>query len=113
VIGDLTVLSLETRKEIVDRLNWTKYIGWSYEQEIRLWGSRAEADPETGLYFVDFGPALQLKEVIVGAKCRVTKQEIESALEGYQDVMITKVCPNPRRFEMIIDDRGFDQPRQT
>jgi hypothetical protein len=46
--------------------------------------------------------------VIAGAKCSLTKQEIETALDGYAGVTITKLRQNPRKFEMIVDERGFD-----
>lgn len=108
IIGDLAALPQKAQLAIIDRLTWAKYKGWSYEKEVRAKAHREEKDPETCLYFVDFDETLTLREVIAGAKSTVTKQEIDSALEGYSGVTITKLRPNPKKFEMIVDGRGFN-----
>lgn len=83
VIADLKTLSQTQQLAIVDRLNWAKYKGWSYEKEVRARASREELDAETGLYFAKFEDNLLLREVIVGSRCVVPREEIDAALEGY------------------------------
>jgi len=40
VIGSLLELSQKEQGDMFNRLSWTKYKGWSYEREVRLWGQR-------------------------------------------------------------------------
>ena len=47
----------------------TKFKEWEYEREWRLFAGLKERDAATGLYFVDFGPDLELGEIIVGINC--------------------------------------------
>ncbi len=108
LVGDLGACSTEERVRILDRLEWCKYEGWSYEEEVRVGASRAEIDEETGMYFVNFDEHLKLKEVIAGARFPMSKRPIEDALSGYEDVKIAKAVASPERFEIIIDERGFD-----
>jgi hypothetical protein len=58
----------------------TKYVHWRYEEEERLFTRLEEKDPNEGLYFHDFGPALNLVRIIVGAESKVTRADIASAL---------------------------------
>jgi uncharacterized protein (DUF433 family) len=83
-------------------------VGWGYEEEIRVHGSREEIDEETGPYFVSFGEHLVLQEVIIGARFKLSKQPIEDALQGYSDVKIVKLRTSTTKFEIVVDERGFD-----
>lgn len=47
----------------------TKYECWSYEQELRAFVKLTDPPDEKGFYWLDFGPHLELKEVIIGAVC--------------------------------------------
>jgi len=104
VIGSLSGHNL---KPLLEQLKWTKYAGWAYEKEFRAW-DEARKDPETGLSFVAFDADLVLKEVIAGPKCAVTKQEIDDALQGYVDIKVAKVRSDPKTFELMIDEYGFE-----
>lgn len=109
LVGNLRAISRKRKVRLVNRLNWAKYEGWCYEQEVRVKGSRAEVDEETRQYFVNFSERLKLKEVIAGARFPWSKKPIEDALEGYsEDVKIVKARPSSTRFEIIVDERGFD-----
>jgi hypothetical protein len=99
-----------------ERLKWTKYIGWAYENEFRAWEDASKEkvvvkDEKTGserhLSFVGFDADLVLKEVIAGANCTVTKQQIADALQGYGDIRIAKLRADPKTFELIVDEDGF------
>lgn len=94
---------------ILSKLFATKYVGWSYEQEVRVHGSREEIDEETGLYFIFFAETLRLKEVIAGVRFPMSRQVIENALQGYSgEVKIVKAGMAANRFEVVIDKHGFD-----
>ncbi len=103
IIGNLEELSGKAKEDIIQRLNWTKYKGWSYEREHRSWAGRTEKDPDTGLYFVQFSETLMLREVLLGERCTVTRQEIRSALRENTDVKISKLCHHPTKFKMEVE----------
>lgn len=102
----------DTSKELL-RIAWhrssTKCRCWSYEQEVRVFTLQKEMDEETGMYFVDFGENLRLKEVIAGVKFTMSKRPIEEALKGYpEDVKIVKTVRSAKGFGIILDEHGFD-----
>ena len=77
-------------KEIVKKWLWTKYKGWSYEEEVRQYVNLEEEvrDPATGFYFHLFDDVVKLREVITGPLCHdenVTK--IEEAVEGFGEAI--------------------------
>jgi hypothetical protein len=47
----------------------TKFKQWEYENEWRVFANLDDRDAKTGLYYVDFGPNVVLREIIVGARC--------------------------------------------
>jgi hypothetical protein len=113
VIGSLTGLSTENEivtegTRLLNKLFETKYVGWQYESEYRVNGSREDRDEETGFYFVPFGDELILKEVIAGARYRMSKKPIEDALKGYSEAVdIKKAAISSTQFEIVIDGNGF------
>ena len=64
------------------KLMATKYDGWKHEDEIRLVVSLDQVDPETGLYFCAFGHELVLRQVIVGARSNLSKNDVSAALSS-------------------------------
>src|SRR5262249_15201380 len=58
------------------KLLTTKYSGWEYENEVRVVGRLNQSDPETGMYFCDFGPHLVLKEIVLGARSTLRRRDI-------------------------------------
>lgn len=92
--------------DIANAILFTKYSNWQYEQEIRVFLDLN--DQENGLYFREFDASLSLLAVIAGARCSVTKQEIEEALgSGTDNVELIKARPGFTEFEIVIDQRGF------
>jgi hypothetical protein len=93
--------------EVAHWLLFTKYIDWQYEQEARIFTTLEERDPETGLYFKTFDERLVLREVIVGALCTITKQELHDALGTAPGVTLTKSRLAFNSFQVVADKRGF------
>jgi hypothetical protein len=62
------------------RLMTTKYEGWVYEDEVRLFVALSESDLETGMYFYDFGKDVVLKEIILGARSKLTRPALAKLL---------------------------------
>lgn len=69
-------LDLDDMKEILR----TKFKSWEYEEESRVFLGLEDKDPTSGLYFKDFGDDLRLKQVIIGAMCKVTKATVLALL---------------------------------
>lgn len=87
-------------------LHVTKYANWKYEQEIRVWAELN--DREQGLYFAPFGEMLMLVNVIAGARCSLSENEIIEALGTLAKVAsLTKARAGFREFEIVKDERGF------
>ena len=55
--------------ELLEQVITTKYAAWAYEEEWRVFAKLLDPDPVNGEYYVDFGPGLTLREVIVGTRC--------------------------------------------
>jgi len=83
-------LPLPDRPQLGDATAWviTKFANWSYEREIRLFTTLK--DQSDGLYFKDFGEDLSLTEVIVGARCKLTRNEILEALRPLENIRLIK-----------------------
>ena len=110
VAGDLQKASEEERSRIMEALFWVKYDGWSYEDEVRIHATREERNEETGAYFVNFDENLRLKEIIAGARFSMTKGPIVDAIKGYSDdVKIVKARRSEQKFEIVVDEGGFDR----
>lgn len=59
--------------DLVKRIFSTKHESWSYEQEVRTFVSiKNEPRDQNGRMWFDFGPHLELKEVIVGSQFNPT-----------------------------------------
>ncbi len=65
-----------------NRILFTKYAHWQYEDEIRVWASLDEKSDDH--YFKEFDDDLRLQKVIVGAGSPVSKRRILQALGGRQ-----------------------------
>ncbi len=74
--------------DLANRLLRTKHESWSYEQEVRVFVGLSDPPDEKGLWWFDFGPHLELKEVIVGAQFGATNlTALTDTLEKYGDAV--------------------------
>lgn len=55
--------------DLANRLLRTKHESWSYEQEVRIFVGLDDPPDKKGFRWCDFGPNLELREVIAGAQC--------------------------------------------
>jgi hypothetical protein len=93
----------------VHDLLYTKYIDWSYEQEMRVFTSLDDAEPNSGLFFANFGVQCVLREVIVGALCEVSAGELRSILgQDDEGVTLTEARLAFNSFKITRDMRGFE-----
>ena len=76
----------DVTEDLANRLLRTKHESWSYEQEVRMFGDLNDPADAKGLNWIEFGPDLVLKEVIIGAQCDPTvSKKIEDAVKPYGD----------------------------
>lgn len=88
---------------LVRRILFTKFNDWYYEQEIRVWAPLQ--NEEGGFYFLEFDEKLQLKEVIVGQRCALSRAEIMEALGSLAgEVTVSKARAAYDKFEMVHDE---------
>ena len=59
-----------------------KFKDWAYENESRRIIRLAEARKDGEHYFWPFGEDLALREIIVGARCKVTQKSLQRILKG-------------------------------
>lgn len=79
----------------------TKYLDWSYEHEYRLFAELKDRDPD-GRYYVDFGPDLVLREIILGARCSLAPESVGAAIENPpQSIEIFTARPAFDSFQMV------------
>lgn len=76
----------DVNEDLVTRMLRTKHESWSYEQEVRLFIGIHDPPDQNGLWWADFGDAVVLKEVIIGAQCSPPVSEtVVQALKPYGD----------------------------
>jgi hypothetical protein len=69
----------EWDEDFVQKLLYTKFKHWEYEQEYRVWVA-LNGDEENGHYFFKYENIFPLREVMVGAESAVTRSELFEAL---------------------------------
>lgn len=94
---------------VAHELLFTKYVDWKYEEEIRTFTNLKDIDPETKLYFADFGEDCALREVIVGPLSDVTEHTLREALGemNLDQVALTKARLAFNSFRVVTDRRGL------
>jgi hypothetical protein len=78
----------DLNNDLADRLQRTKHESWSYEQEVRMFVGLDDPPDAKGLNWLEFGPRLILKEIIVGAQCSPThSKDIEAAVRPFGEAV--------------------------
>lgn len=57
-----------------------KFDAWSYESEYRMLVELGNQDPVSGLFFQSFQPHMTLRQVLVGERCDITRQQLDRVL---------------------------------
>jgi hypothetical protein len=90
-------LSIPTNLQ--DRLGRTKFSGWEYEEELRIYVDLSKAKKEEELYFLPFEEGLCLKEVILWVRNALSLEAIRK---------LTKATnPGAVVFKTRLERRGF------
>jgi hypothetical protein len=97
--------------DLLSKVRMTKATDWAYEREYRVEGALKQKDSRTGLYYIDFGPQVQLRELIMGHRCEWTIDNAFLLIAEKEPVRICKARPAFGKFEMI-ESNDF-RPRKT
>lgn len=66
----------KSEAEVLAALLYTKYESWQYEREWRILLNLSDLDAEGDLHFRKFDSRLKLTEVVVGAECGISFDEV-------------------------------------
>jgi len=109
-VKERSALRLPLTNETADRVLWTKYWDWKYEEEWRSWLQLD--DREEGHYFYHFDSQpdlMQLRQVIVGPLCDTTEADVKASLGSDGDgVRIIKARLAFKTFRVVIKKNGFE-----
>lgn len=78
----------------------TKFIHWSYEEEVRHLITFSDIVPGSELSFLEFSDSMQLKEVILGPKCKIKTSDV-MALTSKKLIDVFKARLAFQRFEVV------------
>jgi len=88
--------------EVVLEMFLTKGKAWEYENEYRLTADLKEQDPDTGFYFVDFGPGLQLREIVLGCRFNGSVDDVAKLVKhNAASVQVLRSRPAHGSFRMV------------
>lgn len=88
--------------QLLEKVVTTKYEQWAYEEEWRLFAKLEEPDQINGEYYLNFGPSLALREIIVGARCMCSVGSFKKLVgDVEQSVEIFKARPAFETFTMV------------
>lgn len=104
---DATTRKVIDGKNVVKKLIRTKFLGWAYEGEYRMFVDLDSTTEEASNHFVDFSKDVRLVEVILGMNCTLSKPRVQQLLGGLStDVFIKKAGMALREYKMT-EDRKF------
>ena len=102
--------------EDFEKILYTKFQGWQYEEEWRVGTNLTSPEPslenpDKTLYFLDFTTQFQLREVIAGARSSLTESQISTALQDGQhgNVKIIKARLAFNTFSVVRNKLGFTE----
>ena len=91
----------KVKQRMVDQLLYTKFAHWSYEDEYRLFTTKASPDPD-GHSYISFSEELKLKSVLVGARSTLARAGLNDALgDLVGDVEVLKVRLAFKDFRVV------------
>jgi hypothetical protein len=97
--------SADERFAFIRALLHTKARAWEYEREYRMMADLKEKQAN-GFYYVDFGPSMVLREVIIGCRSKLLPPQVASKLRGLPaSVKVYKARAGFTDFEMVRDKK--------
>ncbi len=84
----------------------TKFQDWRYEDEVRLFVKLDKKTEEGGLYFIPFSAGLQLREVILGPRCRLPLSSIRALVASYAPSVYVLQSRLAFKTFKVVEHRG-------
>jgi hypothetical protein len=104
---DPTTGQLSLNEEFMKRLLRTKFHDWKYEDEMRVFVGLDPATVESGMYFYDFSPDFQLREVVLGPRCSIPIDRVRKLVAGFApNVAVAKARIAFGSFD-VVENRAF------
>jgi hypothetical protein len=104
-------------EEQLQLLLTTKFKDWEYEREWRLIQKLEERDADGGHYYLNFEPYIQIRRVILCARCKETVKDFAALVPPpKQQVEVFKLRGSFNRFAMVRQNQIppiFVRPRKT
>jgi hypothetical protein len=86
----------------LEQVPTTKYQQWAYEEEWRLFLNLKDKDPINGEYYLDIGPELVLREIILVARCKASVESFRKLVgQVGQSVTIIKARAAFESFTIV------------
>jgi hypothetical protein len=82
ILLEISPLEAAVDEDVIRQVVTTKFKEWEYEHELRYVEKVVNKDEETGFYYVDFSPDFELREIIAGARCERTLDDIRKQVFG-------------------------------
>ena len=101
----------ETIDRLLERLRYTKFDGWKYEDEVRQFFELRTIQAQAGFHFVPFSDRLSLRQVILGPRCDVPIASVRTLVQPFPDkVYVSKARIAYTKFG-VVEDRKFSNKR--
>ena len=90
----------------LDRLRFTKFRAWEYEEEVRQFVDLGGLSREAQLYFLPFSSTLVLRQVILGVRCDLDIEAVRKLVARFpMKVHVTKARIAYSKFGVTEDER--------
>jgi len=98
----------EVNKKYISDLISTKYLRWEYEHEVRMYVGLDEGTQVEGLYFYPFDSHIKLREVILGAMCKLNTRQVRKLVNAhYKNVNVFKARMAFNTFNIVANKRSL------
>lgn len=97
----------EFTEEFMAKLLTTKFRDWGYEQEVRIFVDLDHSTSEGGLYFYDYSEDIELREVILGARCNLPIEKTRQLVSGFASKVHVKKARIAFTKFGVVEDRSF------
>jgi len=97
-------------KEETEGIWLTKFESWKYEEELRVVCSKKDCTNINGFLFHPLNDEISLKGIVLGPLCKITVDDIRSALPNNKEIEIIKARLAFRSFD-IVQQRTFKKIR--
>lgn len=106
VLLEMSPLEAAVDEDVIKQVVTTKFKDWEYEREWRYIDKLTNRDEETGLYYVDFSPDFELREIIAGARCERSLEDIRKQVFGNTEtITLIKARAAFGTFRMVQQKR--------